>query len=171
MLIASDARRFGIEVLVYLAIIVVVSFGAGFIFFVLRNKYKQEAQVQAPKLGFTLAELREMHARGELTDEEWERAQARTKAESRALYLGGEEEEDEAEAIVITDDDEPGEAVDAGGSAGPAREEGADGSSGVDEGGLTGAGDAEESGEDGAVEGTGEQADDEPESDEPENKR
>ena len=154
LIAASDARRFGTEVLVWLGVIVVVAFGAGILFFVLRRKLKQDAEVEAPKLGFTLADLREMHARGELTDEELQRAEARTLAESRALYLGGDEEEEAEEVVIGEDESEQPEEADNGGLGSP---EGAD-ARGADDA----HGGADGGGPDGPSEG--------PESDEPENK-
>lgn len=66
--------------------------------FALALRKKLFRRDQAPPMGFTLSDLRQMHAEGQLSDEELAQAEARTLTRSRSHYLGDSETaEDEGE--------------------------------------------------------------------------
>lgn len=82
MLLAStqQAPR---EIFVWLAIIVGAAILLGVIAMVLRKALMGQ-DPNAGSVGFTLSDLRRLHAEGELTDEQFEQAKARIIAQSRA---------------------------------------------------------------------------------------
>lgn len=79
----SDKQAFSKEVLFWLGAIVVAAVVLGFIALWLRKALTREVE-PGPSLGFTLADLREMHEQGELSDEEFEAAKGKMLAKSRA---------------------------------------------------------------------------------------
>ena len=58
---------------------------AGFIGISWLRKWMKEDEVPSGGTGFGLGELRQMHARGELTTEEYERARAKMTASAKAI--------------------------------------------------------------------------------------
>jgi len=98
------------EVMLWLGVIV----GLGILLAVIATYLRRRLTTQEEQpIGFTLGDLREMHARGELSDEELDRAERRTAALSRSRYLGesavqqGTEGEEVEDLGDITPDDDP----------------------------------------------------------------
>lgn len=79
------------EVLMYLGIIVVLAVLMGVSALVIKRKLFNAQADDQPPLGFTLKDLRQMHAMGQLSDEELERAESRSLSVTRAMYLGDEQ--------------------------------------------------------------------------------
>jgi len=121
---AKDQQQ---QILFWLLVLVAVAtvLGVGALILLRRLRHTEEP---GPKLGFTLADLREMHAQGQLSDAEFEAAKAKMLARSRRDL-----DEDEAKKAcppslaptdsqgldanegIVWDDDEapdPGEDVD-----------------------------------------------------------
>jgi len=71
---ANDNRAIFVWSLVLLAVVIV-----GFVL-VLWVKRRLQHQDMAPTLGFSLADLRELHRTGKISDEEFERARGRMAA-------------------------------------------------------------------------------------------
>ena len=76
--LAQAASVFG-WLLVLLLLVV-----AGFVGISWLRKWMKEDDIPTGGTGFGLSELRQMHARGELTDEEYERASGKMKAAAKA---------------------------------------------------------------------------------------
>ena len=73
---------------VYLWLGVIVALGVLLGIAALYLRKRMMSRDEAPPMGFTLKDLRRMHAEGQLSDEELAAAEARTLARSRSHYLG-----------------------------------------------------------------------------------
>ena len=99
LLLAQEAKRFSSEVILWLGIILALAFILGIIAMWLRRRLIVENEPTVP-MGFTLKDLRELHAQGQISDEELALAEAKALAKSRSLYLGdGENGPEEPEDI------------------------------------------------------------------------
>jgi|GEM_PF-2566140 len=112
LLLAQEKPRFSSEVLIWLGIILVLAFTLGIFAMWLRRRLLTENEPTVP-LGFTLKDLRELHALGQISDEELALAEAKALAKSRSLYLGDgengpEEPEDIGHLSTEGSDDEAG---------------------------------------------------------------
>ena len=96
-----DKSRFSTEVMLLLAAIVAAGFLAAFIALAIRKRVM--AKDEAPPLGFTLMDIRQMHAEGQLSDEELAHAEQKMLARSRSHYLGGDESEEGEEPEDLGD--------------------------------------------------------------------
>lgn len=90
LLLGATQRRFSSEVFVWLGVIVLLGLFLGVFASWLRRRLSETDQ--APPLGFTLKDLRQLHAMGQLSDEELQKAEEKSLAKSRSLYLGDEDE-------------------------------------------------------------------------------
>lgn len=79
MYLAQAASVFG------WSLVVIVLIVAGFIAISWLRKWMKEDDIPSGGTGFGLSELRKMHARGELTAEEYERARAKMAAAAKAV--------------------------------------------------------------------------------------
>lgn len=86
---AQDPSR---EIFFWLGAIVVAAIVLGVIAMVLRKLLL--GQDEAPAIGFTLADLRELHASGEMTDAEFAQAKGKMLAQNRAMLEEGDPESD-----------------------------------------------------------------------------
>ncbi len=77
------------RVFVWCAVLLVAAVGLGFIAWWLRRRLAAQDDSEPLPMGFSLSDLRTLHARGELTDEEFEHAKRRMVAGTRAR-LGAE---------------------------------------------------------------------------------
>lgn len=69
--------------------VLTTAFLLGVIFFVVRRRIKSsEEETPGLNLGFTLADLRQMHAEGQMTDEEFEYAKRKMAARAKAEIKG-----------------------------------------------------------------------------------
>lgn len=103
------------QIMVRLAVVVLLAVLLVVVWLVIRRKLTR--QDDTPPLGFTLKDLREMRAAGQLSDEELARAEAKALAKSRSHYLG---DNADAEEQASVDEDAGRDAGrDPGGSAGP----------------------------------------------------
>ena len=102
------------EVFFYAGVILLAGFIMGAAFFLLRQRLnRQEGPDPGVGLGFTLSDLRQMHAQGQITDEEYQQAKRKMIAKTRATLV--EEGEIEADDGEIHFDDEDGGDPDATG--------------------------------------------------------
>jgi hypothetical protein len=98
LLLAQD-KKIVSQVYPWLGLIVALAFVLGFFALWLRKKLMAPPDNSTP-MGFTLKDLRAMHAEGHLSDEELARAEEKALARSRSHFLG--------DAAVQTDPaDEP----------------------------------------------------------------
>ena len=67
------------------SLVVIVLVVVGFMAIAWLRKWMKEDEVPSGSIGFGLSELRQMHARGELTDEEYERARGKMTASAKAV--------------------------------------------------------------------------------------
>jgi len=67
------------------ALVVLVFVVAGFMAIAWLRKWVKEDDIPGGGAGFGLSELRQMHARGELSNEEYERARAKMTASAKAI--------------------------------------------------------------------------------------
>ncbi len=67
------------------SLVVIVLVIGGFMAVAWLRKWMKEDDVPSGGVGFGLGELRHMHARGELTDEEYERARGKMTASAKAI--------------------------------------------------------------------------------------
>lgn len=78
------------QVLLWCALLLVAAFVLGFAFFILRKRLAsldEDASATAVNpLGFTLADLRQMHAEGQLSDEEFDFAKRKMVAKAKAGF-------------------------------------------------------------------------------------
>lgn len=85
VILAQTADQEMAAILKWLGVLVVVAVLVGFIgVFIMRRLRARQEDVPGITAGFTLADLRQMHARGQLTDEEFAAAKGRLIAQSRA---------------------------------------------------------------------------------------
>ncbi|MFK7790311.1 MAG: hypothetical protein AB8C95_12565 [Phycisphaeraceae bacterium] len=96
--VLGDSKRFASQVYMWLGVIVVLAFLLAGIALWLRRRLFDDRDDQPP-MGFTLKDLRAMHAQGHLSDEELAAAEEKALSRSREHYLG-----DAAEAA---EEDEP----------------------------------------------------------------
>jgi len=87
MVLLGDSKRFASEVYLWLGVIIALAFVLGFVALWLRKKLMTPPDHSTP-MGFTLKDLRAMHAAGHLSDEELARAEERALARSRSHFLG-----------------------------------------------------------------------------------
>lgn len=73
-----------VSVLGWSAVLIVLIVGAFMAVMWLRRWIKDD-DVPTAKIGFSLTDLRELHRRGEMTDEEFERARAKMTASAKAI--------------------------------------------------------------------------------------
>ena len=85
----ADAKKFASTVYFWLGLIVALGFALGLIAMWLRKKLMTPYNDITP-MGFTLKDLREMHAQGQLSDEELAAAEEKALARTRSHYLGQE---------------------------------------------------------------------------------
>ena len=72
-----------VSVLGWSAVLIVMIVGA-FMAVMWLRRWIQEEDVPTAKIGFSLTDLRELHRRGEMSDEEFERARAKMTAQAKA---------------------------------------------------------------------------------------
>ena len=77
--LAQAASVFGWSLVVIVLVVV------GFMTIAWLRKWMKEDDIPSGGIGFGLSELRQMHARGELTDEEYERARGKMTASAKAI--------------------------------------------------------------------------------------
>ncbi|MEM8781458.1 MAG: SHOCT domain-containing protein [Planctomycetota bacterium] len=88
----------------YALLIVVLAMAVGLIAYAVRKRLMRPEEADAGVgLGFTLADLRAMHAAGEIDDAEFARCKAKMLAHARADL--GEDDEDEEDGVVHLDGD------------------------------------------------------------------
>ncbi len=87
----SANSRLSSEVMILLGVIVGLGVLMGVVAMVLRRKLV--VRDESPPLGFTLSDLRRLHAEGQISDEELAAAEERTLSRSRSHYLGNAGEE------------------------------------------------------------------------------
>lgn len=92
----AESKKFASEIYFWLGVIVVLAFVLGGVALWLRRRLFDDRDDQPP-LGFTLKDLRAMHARGDLSDEELAAAEEKALSRTRALYLGDASDADENE--------------------------------------------------------------------------
>lgn len=85
-LLLADAKEFATTVYFWLGVIVALAFVMGFTALWLRKKLMTPPS--QPPMGFSLKDLRQMHAEGQLSDEELARAEGKALSRSRSHYLG-----------------------------------------------------------------------------------
>jgi hypothetical protein len=73
-----------VSILGWSAVLIVFLIGAFMAVMWLRRWIKED-DVPAGKIGFSLTDLRELHRRGEMSDEEFERARAKMTASAKAV--------------------------------------------------------------------------------------
>jgi len=78
------------EIFIWLGAIIVAAIVLGVVAMVLRKLLL--GGDEAPAIGFTLADLRELHVKGELSDAEFEQAKGRMLAQNRALLIEDDED-------------------------------------------------------------------------------
>ncbi|MEM9108826.1 MAG: hypothetical protein AAGC72_02280 [Planctomycetota bacterium] len=107
-LLLADPKAFASEIYFWLSIIVVLAFALGLIAFWLRKKLISPYDDQPP-MGFTLKDLRAMHAQGQLSDEELAAAEEKARTRTRSHYLGDEavsvEQHEDLGHLTIDDED------------------------------------------------------------------
>ncbi|MEM9345054.1 MAG: hypothetical protein AAGB26_00425 [Planctomycetota bacterium] len=107
-LLLADPKTFASEIYFWLGVIVVLAFILGMIAFWLRKKLMSPYDDQPP-MGFTLKDLRTMHAQGQLSDEELAAAEEKARDRTRSHYLGNEtvaeEEPEDIGHVSIGDND------------------------------------------------------------------
>lgn len=96
------------DVMIYAGVLLALLIVLATVASLLRRRYMNQSNDDAPPLGFTLKDLREMHAAGQLSDEELAKAEAKSLAASRALYLGPDQTDEPVESDL---DDPAGDAV------------------------------------------------------------
>lgn len=84
--ILSNGKHAMSEIYLWLGVIVVLAFALGIIALWLRKKLL--TRDDQPVMGFSLKDLRAMHAQGHLSDEELAAAEEKALARSRSHYLG-----------------------------------------------------------------------------------
>lgn len=89
-LLLADTKQFASQVYLWLGVIVALVFVLGLIAMWLRRRL-MDPQDDQPPMGFTLKDLRAMHAQGHLSDEELAAAEEKALAKSRSHYLGDQE--------------------------------------------------------------------------------
>src|SRR5918993_471246 len=77
--LAQAASVFGWSLVVIVLVVI------GFMTIAWLCKWMKEDDIPSGGIGFGLSELRQMHARGELTDEEYERARGKMTASAKAV--------------------------------------------------------------------------------------
>jgi hypothetical protein len=97
----AATRQNMMQLLVWLGLFALILAVLGVALTVIRKIYAQGGQSQAPT-SFALHDLRQMHAAGELTDEQFERAKHRVIGMSRAA-AGGEGDADSAKPAQHTE--------------------------------------------------------------------
>ncbi|MGB0767564.1 MAG: hypothetical protein ACPGYV_07615 [Phycisphaeraceae bacterium] len=106
----ADAKRFASSVAVWLGVIVALGVLLGVVAMWIRRRVMTPTDDLAP-LGFTLKDLRAMHASGQLTDEELAAAEAKSLARTRSIYLGDTaatpEEPEDIGHLSSGDEDDP----------------------------------------------------------------
>lgn len=95
-LLAESGKYSPYEVMFWLGVIVALAVVLGVVAMALRKRML--AKDEAPPLGFTLKDLRRLHAEGQLSDEELAQAEARTLARTRSHYLGAQGQSGEGES-------------------------------------------------------------------------
>ena len=108
----ADSKKFASQIYLWLGVVVALAFVLGLVSLWLRRKLLNQRDDQPP-MGFTLSDLRAMHAQGHLSDEELAAAEEKALAKSRSHYLGGqvaaiEEPEDIGHLSTGSEDDSVG---------------------------------------------------------------
>ncbi len=103
-LLAQNRKGFSGEVMMWLGVIVALAILLAVVALALRKRlFRQD---DASPVGFTLADLRRMHAEGQLSDEELAQAEAKTLTRSRSHYLGDNQADEADEAGESADPDD-----------------------------------------------------------------
>ncbi|MFN3168808.1 MAG: hypothetical protein ACE37H_17270 [Phycisphaeraceae bacterium] len=89
LLAEQTQKGFSFEVILWLAVLVAACVLLAVAALAIKKRLFGGADTSSP-VGFTLADLRRLHAQGQLSDEELAAAEARTLARSRSHYLGDE---------------------------------------------------------------------------------
>lgn len=108
ILLSAAEKNFATGIFFWLGLLVVIAVVLSIIAIVIRRRFADSAP--PPPLGFTLADLRQLHAQGQLSDEELAHAEAKSLARSKSLYLGDDAENvdnQETEADSSTNDPPP----------------------------------------------------------------
>lgn len=108
-LLLAESKKIASQTYFWLAVIVALSFVLGMVALWLRKRLIEQTDDQPP-MGFTLKDLRQMHAQGQLSDEELAAAEEKALARSRSHYLGtpvasAEEPEDIGHLSTGSEDD------------------------------------------------------------------
>jgi hypothetical protein len=97
------AEGSGVPSVIGWSLVVFVFVIGGFYAITWVRRWMKDDEVSAIGLGFTLGDLRDLHRRGEMTDEEYEKAKAKivrgTQAEAERIKPGSEAARDTAEMI------------------------------------------------------------------------
>lgn len=102
-----------VQVLFWCAVLLGAAVALGLAFFILRKKLASADDDSASAvnpMGFTLADLRQMHADGQLSDEEFDFSKRKMMARAKAQLEGPPAEDEEPEFIDLGDGTEPPEA-------------------------------------------------------------
>ena len=99
--LAQAAADRSVEILTWLGILVVVALLIVVVGLIARRLFFGESE-EAGHVGFSLSDLRQMHAQGQLTDDEFAAAKARMIAQSRAALA-----DDDATTELSTTDPRP----------------------------------------------------------------
>ena len=105
MLLAQSAKEAAQGIYLWLGVIVLAAVVLGVVAAVVRKRVSSKDDGAGP-LGFTLADLRELHAKGEMSDEQFEQAKGQMLAQGRSLLAA-----------------DPGDEADSGGISGNPVEE------------------------------------------------
>ena len=108
-LLLANGKKSMSEIYLWLGVIVVLAFALGVIALWLRKRLL--AKDDQPVMGFTLKDLRAMHAQGQLSDEELAAAEEKALSRSRSHYLGdvapGPEEPEDIGHLSTGSEDDP----------------------------------------------------------------
>ena len=90
--LAKTSQYSPTEVMVRLGLVLVLMIVLVWLAMLVRKKLMK--QDEGPPVGFTLKDLRDMHAAGTISDEELAKAEAKTLSQSRQAYLGDNQASD-----------------------------------------------------------------------------
>lgn len=106
----AKTKQFPTEIYFWLGLLAVLAITLGLIALWLRKRLIDQRDDQPP-IGFTLKDLRAMHAAGHLSDEELSAAEEKALAKSRSHYLGNpvpaHEEPEDIGHLSTGDEDDP----------------------------------------------------------------
>ena len=97
------------QVIFWCIVLIAAAFVLGLAFYLIRKRLMREddAPTAGLSMGFTLADLRAMHAQGQLSDEEYDYAKRKMAAKARAEMVSETTDDDEPEILHLGEDDPP----------------------------------------------------------------